>query len=785
MFENIFTPNPMIWTAMIGAMIALPILIHLINMMRHRRVQWAAMDFLMQAYKKQRNWIWLKQLFLLATRIALLLTALFLFGQVGCNNERLASLLGGTETHHYVLLDDSYSMSDRVAGVSVFERARKTIQVIAARAKNKENQRFTLLRLSRAESVADQPADVVLEQIADINDELIDNSFDESLEERRNQFDVSNLAVGPVAALDIVKQLIAERDGEISNVYLLSDFRANQWANPAEIESQLVQLRAAGATVQMIDCVRNQRPNLGITALVPAGNVRSAGVPLEVEVEVKNFGSQAANKVQVDIETMFYDPFDEASTAPGELRPTLEKLPTVFFEEIKSGATEKQKFTVYFRKPGRHSVTAKLDDDAVATDNQRTLVIEFGQSVPVLLIDGPESNDANFLSLAMSPGGGGKTGLSPQIESREFLRDATEAQLSQFHTVFLLDIEQLDESAVKNLETFTRNGGGLCMFVGPATHIAYYNDQLYRGGEGLFPLPIGSIETLGDNLDDDAQIPDIVPEDHPLFEAFLGVRNSPLNIVTIESFMAPPFEWTAAADKKVTVAASIRGQQNYPLVVEKEFGDGRVMAVLTTAGPKWNNWGRNPTFVVAALRLHEYLSSNHSATQTHLVGEPIELFMSGREYRQDVVFVTPSSDPNIPTLIEKSAIELDEDRDRLEVSLGPSAVGTGNSGETLQQGIYEAWLLQLDGRNDVRRWSVNVDPIEGDLRRLESRSILDKLQRAKPSYVHWDQISANPQRDTRSKFTKWLLLLIVLFLLGEQLIAFSASYHPLKGGAHA
>ena len=48
----------------------LPLLIHLINMMRHRRVQWAAMEFLLQSYKKHRKWVWLRQLLLLLARMA-------------------------------------------------------------------------------------------------------------------------------------------------------------------------------------------------------------------------------------------------------------------------------------------------------------------------------------------------------------------------------------------------------------------------------------------------------------------------------------------------------------------------------------------------------------------------------------------------------------------------------------------------------------------------------------------------------------------------------------------
>ena len=51
------------------ALVALPVLIHLINMMRHRRIQWAAMEFLLISQKKNRTWILLKQLLLLLLRM--------------------------------------------------------------------------------------------------------------------------------------------------------------------------------------------------------------------------------------------------------------------------------------------------------------------------------------------------------------------------------------------------------------------------------------------------------------------------------------------------------------------------------------------------------------------------------------------------------------------------------------------------------------------------------------------------------------------------------------------
>ena len=61
-----FIYQPLTWGFFL---VLVPLLIHLINLMRHRRVQWAAMEFLLQSYRKHRKWVWLKQLLLLLARI--------------------------------------------------------------------------------------------------------------------------------------------------------------------------------------------------------------------------------------------------------------------------------------------------------------------------------------------------------------------------------------------------------------------------------------------------------------------------------------------------------------------------------------------------------------------------------------------------------------------------------------------------------------------------------------------------------------------------------------------
>ncbi|MCA9207920.1 MAG: BatA domain-containing protein, partial [Planctomycetales bacterium] len=136
-----------------------PLLIHLINLMRHQRVKWAAMDFLLQAYKKHRKWIWLKQLLLLLMRMAAIALIVAMLAQLRTHDQWL-SMFGEKTTHHYVLVDDSYSMSERISGSTAFDKSLQTIARIGAQLVDSEtSNRFTLLRLSKAErAVTEQDA---------------------------------------------------------------------------------------------------------------------------------------------------------------------------------------------------------------------------------------------------------------------------------------------------------------------------------------------------------------------------------------------------------------------------------------------------------------------------------------------------------------------------------------------------------------------------------------------------------------------------------------------------
>ena len=102
-------------------------------------------------------------------------------------------LLGSAKTHHIVLLDDSFSMSDRWGDTDAFAQAKKVVERIgAAAAREKRPQTFTLLRFSRVgrPGAATQP---------DLAKEPVGGDFPAKLAEKLKAIEVSQTAAEPAA----------------------------------------------------------------------------------------------------------------------------------------------------------------------------------------------------------------------------------------------------------------------------------------------------------------------------------------------------------------------------------------------------------------------------------------------------------------------------------------------------------------------------------------------------------------------------------------------------------
>ena len=736
-----FVHYPLLWGLLI---VGVPVLIHLINMFRHRRVEWAAMEFLLASQRKNRTWILLKQLLLLLLRMLAVAAVVLIVAQPLLQN-RFGSFFGSGKTHHIVLLDDSFSMSDRWADTSAFEQAKVVVERIGAKAgRQVQPQSFTLLRFSQVAraSVGTQP---------DLLEEPVDREFVSGLRKMLDSFECSHLAPGPISAVETVFQLLGETEGEQRIVYLISDFRARQWNDPADLRNRLAKFSEMGAKLHLINCVETTRPNLAISKLVPGAGTRAAGVPLFMEVTVKNFGAAPVKEVPVLLE------------ADDQPRPAV-RIPA-----IPPGEAVTERFPVFFPTAGEHQITARLEADPVACDGFRFSVVDFPVDLPVLLIDGgSDALDARYLAAALAPGGPVTTGINPRIEKPRYL---SMNPLDEFRAIYLLNIDRLDTSAIEALERYVTAGGGVGLFLGEQCRSQFFNDELYRDGKGLFPLPLtGPAELLVDRLQ---KAPDLEVGRHPIFSVFAGKRNSFLSMVIVHRYFAVPKGWQPGADSQTQVIARLRN--GAPLAVERDFGEGRVVAILTTAAPVWNNWARNnPSFVVAILEMQAFLSSGPGLEVSKRVGSPLELELDPAQYDAQVRLFTPGEE-NIP-LTGTAAVPTPGGS--LAVSLPDTEIS----------GIYTARLIRKGGAEEIRRLAFNVEAEEGDLSALGGPELASRLEGVVYDYEQaaMFEYAGDELAGYNLNLSEYLLYLLILILIGEQILAWSASYHPpSRRGARA
>jgi hypothetical protein len=734
-----------------GAMLlASPIIIHLINRMRFRRVRFAAMEFLLASQQRNRQRLLLEQLILLLLRLLIVAAIVLLISRLILDPSQM-SIFRGARAHHVVLLDDSLSMRDRWGGTSCFAEAIKIVsRLVAGGAEQPNTQKLTLLRLSKP----DQP--VLSER--DVNDDFVTElsaKFDPQA------FFCTHRALDLVEGLRSIRKLLSEEKGAVQHLHVLSDFREGNWQDQKAISAAVDDLTNAGVTVNLVRTVPEAHANLAVTELTGDVQVAAADVPLRLKVGVKNFGLQVATDVRLAL-------FDNG-----------EKIPTsVLFEKIDPQAEVTHDMDVRLTTSGKHRLRVSLDADSLVEDNARSLAVDVPKAVPVLIVDGhPSGDDGSYIAdaLAADPK---STGFAPVIEQIEYLR---RRPLGGFVAIYLINVAEIPADALDSLEKYVSAGGGLVWFVGQALRVAHYNDALYRHGEGLFPVPLdlSPRELAADSTNPGA---DLRTVKHPLFRIFEAEGDSAIGRVRIDRYFPVVKDWIKDDQLRQDAVRTLGTLRNGdPLLLEHPFGKGRVFTCLTTVSPDWNNWATDYSFVVVQLELIKHIASSDRSPETRQVGEPIQLQINPADYTDSVEVVSPAPDGERTTRLQASPEQTTAKS--VTGSTDPATPGplrlTATYRDTDEPGIYTVRLMTHDQVGEDRLLAYNVSPREGDLQLVTTFDLRKRLSgNSRITIQEFGQMEWVQGKEAGSEIRQWLLWSLLACLIAEQTLAYKLSYHP-------
>src|SRR5437763_1618505 len=289
-----------------GALVSSPIIIHLINRMRFKRLRWAAMEFLLKSQKRNRRRLIIEQLILLLLRILLvvlagLLLARFLWDALAFTRPQ--------NTLHVVVLDDTPSMGDawRAEGVAknTFDTAKTAIveEIARGAAQARTPQALHLVRLS----ALDAPFPV----------ERINEDSIHELTAHLGDLKPSALHVDLIAGVKKAKEIFEQNPTARHVLHVVSDFRARDWTGGTADALQqeiaaLTQVKGqGGAAVHLLDAAdppRNptQRAaldhgNTGILDLQPETRVAARFMPVDFAVTLANYTPAERKNVRVTV----------------------------------------------------------------------------------------------------------------------------------------------------------------------------------------------------------------------------------------------------------------------------------------------------------------------------------------------------------------------------------------------------------------------------------------------------------------------------------------------------
>ena len=725
-------------------MIALPAVIHLLNLRRQRRVPWAAMKFLLESQQQSKTWINLQELLLLLLRTAATALLVIMLARPTTHSGWLGRLLN-RPVYHLVLLDDSYSMTDRWAETSAWKEGLGAVDEIIRSASDQSTaSEISVLRFSEAGDVEDPPA--IFRQSLDT----------ESRAELESRIETAQVGEGGTDLLGALRRALELADQQSPDqdmvVHVISDFRQRDLADLEELESVVQALSDKVASVQMIRCARQSHENLAVTELQPEAGVRAAGVEMWMRLTVENYGNQTANDVVV------------------ELQQDGSPLVAVPVGDLAAGERAERRFRTTFVGEGPHSIEGSIDADAVMLDNRRTFATEIPKVQRVLLVDGsPDTWESYYLATALAPGGSTpsntlRSGWQPTlVRPAEF---STIASLDEFTAIALLDVPRLTEANRQRIEAYVKKGGGLLLTMGESIDRDFYAKEGFNEGEGFCPAPPAlPTQWLSEPGASGSATADLRVTDHPLFHIFLGERNSMLALMKVNYYYALAAGWKSEASPGTRVIASLA--DGTPLVIEKPYGQGKVIQQLTKMSPdqgtlgSWTNWGANPAFVVLANEMMAYLANGQVFDQVYEVGQEIRSPLDRKKFAAS------------------GRIERTGEGMPYQASL----VADGSAGQlTLvtppieRSGLYTLHLNRAGGGTEARFVAVNPSTGEGDLALFADATLRQKFTASNLSLHYADELAveSNP---SESSWTDYLLLALVLALVAEQGLAYVCSFH--------
>lgn len=748
------------------ALASVPIIIHLLNRLRHRKVQFAAMEFLLQSDEQNRRRLIIEQLLLLLLRVIAVLLVMFLLARLILSSSDMW-LLKGASSHHVVILDDTLSMRQKVGDSTVFEKGIAALEQLLSQ----DGGRSGTLQVSVLTITSpNRPL---------VSDRRLDGALVQELIPRLRNLKCSYQSASMVPALQAAENILSADSGVSPAVHVITDLRASDWQQQPEVSNAVKSLERIDAQISLVQIPELQADNIALSQVSSDTMSTAIGIPCRLNLTVTNFGSRLLSGARATI-------FIDGDPLPGRiLLPDLEpEKETLLSHDI------------VFESVGHHSVELRLQEDVLEADNSQFLVIEVSERRSVLLVDDEGLQaDSGFLSAALSADPD-LTGIAAEIRTSDVL---TSTALNQYDCIYLLNVRELPADATELLKEYVVSGGGIVWCPDEQANTTWYNTALRDAQPALFPTRLGTVNRIDDVQENqEPEFQKIIFEQHPIFAVY-NIPDSPF-ADTIQVSRWYQNEPNGRGDSDETAATKLSQQATIlarlkngtPIVFEQKAGQGKILTLLTTAGRRWTNWPitpASPGYVVMHLLIHQHLQRPDASVQAATVGDELTFQWEANKFTDTMEVFLPQSDSEdgndeaflklqaTPVALNGQTSDTTEESDT-STDDSAAVLLSATVPDANRPGVYRIKRYPTAGQTDETWVALSVPSSESDLTVADAAAVESGLDSTNIRIVEAANTAGLSDTDTGRELRWFLLGLLVTVLVAEQLLSLRLSFHP-------
>jgi uncharacterized membrane protein len=562
--------NPAVLIGLAAA--SIPILIHLLNLRKLKKIEFSTLIFLKELQKNKIRRVRLKQWLLLALRVLIILMLVTAFARPTLEGISIGGTTSAAKTTAVFILDDTFSMSVIDQKGSYFNQAIQTIKRL-------------LNQLEEGDDVG-----LVLVS-GDKDNELPLTSNINSLEERLNELKISGTSGTINSTLISASGLISKSKNFNKEIYLLTDFQKGRIAIDENI-SNLNQILNEKVKLYSFGFAEAAVYNIGIDALQVTTKIFEKGKPVRFEATVSNYSEQVVNNLVV-------------SLFLGGKRSAQQSI------NFNPGETTVLQLEGITKQTGYVDAYVEIEDDDISMDNTRHASVYIPEVISVIILH-ENIADTKFIKLALQLAvENGNINLNEQNLSR-----INSVQLSSYDVVILVGGNE--NFNTDDLLAYLRNGGGVALFPSSVFELSGFQNLV---GEILLPSPSGIV--IGSDENSDPVDFDKTDFNHPVFQNIFRDEQKK----QIESPEINTYYKISPMGKGNNLITLLDGSS---FLGEYKIGNGKVFMFNVAPVLEWSDFPLKSIFAPLIYKSVYYLSAKRNADIGYISGEPLNINIANR-----------------------------------------------------------------------------------------------------------------------------------------------------------